>query len=104
MAVDTLAPTVGADACVDCACEDCAFVCEDDEEVPLLLERAISFKVLPLLKCMHKQLFFHKKFTKDSYKFSEMFSQEHLEIFLKLQKFLPKISQTGSHWMCQFVY
>jgi len=31
MAVDTLAPTVGADACVDCACEeDC-----DDAKVPL---------------------------------------------------------------------
>jgi len=29
MTIDTLAPTVGADACVDCACIDCALLCVD---------------------------------------------------------------------------
>jgi len=57
LAVDALATTVGADACVDCAFEeDC-----DDVEVPMLVGRAISFKALPLLKCMHKQTFFQKR-------------------------------------------
>jgi len=52
MAVDTLAPTVGVDACVDCVCEeDCDDF--DDAKVPLLVGRAISFKALPLLKSMH---------------------------------------------------
>jgi len=52
VAVDTFTPTVGADACVDCAFEDCALLYVDDAEVPI--ERAISFKGLPPLKCMHK--------------------------------------------------
>jgi len=60
MTVDTLAPTVGANACVDYACEeDCDDY--DDSKVPLLVGRAISFKALPLHKCMHKQVFFPKK-------------------------------------------
>jgi hypothetical protein len=57
MAVDTLAPTVGADACVDCACEEDCDDC-DDAELPLLVGQAISFKVFQLFKCMHKKLFF----------------------------------------------
>jgi len=57
MAIYTLAPV---DACVDCACEEDCDDC-DDEEVPLLVGRAITFKALPLLKCMHKQEYFHKK-------------------------------------------
>jgi len=52
MTVDTLAPTVWANACVDCACENCALLCVDDAKVTL--GRAIYFKALPLLKCMHK--------------------------------------------------
>jgi len=51
--VDTLAPTVGADACVNCAyeedCDDC-----DDAEAPLLVDLVIVFKALSLLKYMHK--------------------------------------------------
>nr|ABN08763.1 hypothetical protein MtrDRAFT_AC160012g21v2 [Medicago truncatula] len=78
MAVDTLASTVGADACMDCACEeDCDDY--DDSKVPLLVGRAISFDALPLHKCMHKQVFFPEKVTKSSYNFLEIFSQEHLE-------------------------
>ena len=57
MAIDTLAPIVGADACVDCACEEDCDDC-DDAEVPLLVGLAITFKALSLLKCMHKQDFF----------------------------------------------
>jgi hypothetical protein len=49
MAVGTLAPTVGADACVDYACEEDCDDC-DDAKLPLLVGRAISFKALPLLK------------------------------------------------------
>jgi len=68
MAVDTLAPTlapiVGADAYVDCASEDCVLLCVYDAEVPL--GRAIYFKALPLLKCMHTLSFLQKKFNKDS--------------------------------------
>jgi len=52
MAVDALAPILGAYAYVDCACEeDCDDF--DDAEIPLLVGRTISFKVLQLLKCMH---------------------------------------------------
>jgi len=46
MAVDTFAPSVGEDACVDCACE----LCVDDAEVPLGRAFFFFFKVLPLLK------------------------------------------------------
>ena len=54
MAAHTLAPTVGADAYIDCSCEnDC-----DDAEVPLLVDLVIVFKALLLLKCMHKQKYF----------------------------------------------
>jgi len=60
MVVDTLAPTVGADACVDYACEEDCDDCED-AEVPLFLHRAVSFKALPLLKCMHIQISFQTK-------------------------------------------
>jgi hypothetical protein len=60
MEVDTLAPTVGADACVDCACEEDYDDC-NDLEVSLLVGQAISFKALPLLKCMHRQISFQKK-------------------------------------------
>jgi len=64
--VDTLAPTEGADACVNCAyeedCDDC-----NDAEAPKLVDLVIVFKVLPLLRCMDKmQIFPHKKFTKNS--------------------------------------
>ena len=59
IAVDTLAPTVWADTCVDCACEYDCDNCEDTE-VPLLVGRAISFKALSLLKCIHKQISFQK--------------------------------------------
>jgi len=71
MAVDTLAPTVGVDACVDCSCEDDCDDC-DDAEVPLLVGRAISFKVLPLLKCIHRKsllktvIIFQKYFHKNT--------------------------------------
>jgi len=55
--VDTLAPTVGADACVDCSCgEECGDC--DDAEAPLMVSLVIVFKALSLLKCMHKQDFF----------------------------------------------
>ena len=62
-AVDTLAPTVGADSCVNYDCEeDC-----DDAEAPLHVALVIVFKALPLLKCMHKiQIFPQKKLTKNS--------------------------------------
>jgi len=60
MAVETLAPIVGANACVDFAyeedCDDC-----DHAEVPRLVGRTISFKALPLLKFMHIQISFEKK-------------------------------------------
>jgi len=58
--VDTLAPTVGAYACVDCACEEDCDDC-DDAKVSLLVGRAISFKALPLIKCMHIKVFFLEK-------------------------------------------
>jgi hypothetical protein len=99
MAVDTLSPTVGADACVDCACENC-----DNAEVLLLAGRAISFKALSLLKYMHKQIFFQKKFTKGSYKLPKIFSQEHLKKFDSYGSFFHKIAQTRSHLACQFIY
>jgi len=59
-AVDTLAPTVWEDACVNCACEEDCDDC-DDVEAPLLVDLVIIFKALPLLKCMHKQEFFREK-------------------------------------------
>jgi len=61
--VDILAPTEGACACVNCACEEDY----DDAKAPLLVDIVIVFKVLPLLKWMHKmRIFPHKKFTKNS--------------------------------------
>jgi len=42
MTVDKLAPTVRADACVDCACKEDYDDC-DDAEVPLWVGQAISF-------------------------------------------------------------
>jgi len=52
-AVDTLAPTEGADARINYAyeedCDDC-----DDIETPVFVDLVIIFKALPLLKCMHK--------------------------------------------------
>ena len=57
MGVDAVAPNVGADPCVDYACEE---YCDDydDAKVPLLVGRAIIFKAFPLLKCMHRHVFF----------------------------------------------
>jgi len=60
MEVDILAPTVREDACV----ED-----YDDVVVPLLVGLANTFKVLPLLKCMHIEVYFHKKVHRNSYQF-----------------------------------
>jgi len=52
--VDTLAPTVGADACVNYGCEEDCDDC-DDAEAPLLVGLVIIFKVLPLLNaCTNK--------------------------------------------------
>jgi len=112
MAVGTVAPTVGADACVDCTCEDDF----DDAEVPLIVGLVIVFKDLPLLKCIHKQEIFLKNFTKNSYRFPENTSLTRtvLKKVLVLEKSLKccggfyhksfeKNEQTGSHWMCQFI-
>jgi len=44
---------VGVDVCVDCACEEDRDDC-DDAKVPLLVDRAITFKALPL----HRQKYF----------------------------------------------
>jgi len=65
--VDTLAPTVEADACVDCACEaDCDDY--DDVEAPLLVGLVIIFKqeffsgkVLPKMVCSFQKNSFYKK-------------------------------------------
>jgi len=58
--IDTLAPTVGTDVCVNCACEEDCDDC-DDVEATLLVDLIIVFKALPLHKCMHKQEFFPEK-------------------------------------------
>jgi hypothetical protein len=58
--VDTLAPTVGANASVDCACEEDCNDC-DDIEAPLLVDLVIIFKALPLLKGKHTKEFFREK-------------------------------------------
>lgn len=58
--VDTLAPTLGEDASVNCDCEeDCDYF--DDVETQVLVDLVIILKVLPLLKCIHKQEFFQEK-------------------------------------------
>ena len=49
MTVDTQAPTVGANACVNYACEKDCDDC-DDAESPLLVGLVMVFKALPLLK------------------------------------------------------
>jgi len=65
-AVDTLAPTAGADACVNCACEEDCDDC-DEIEAPILTDLVIVFKALPLLKCMHKMRIYPQiKFTENS--------------------------------------
>jgi hypothetical protein len=58
--VDTLEPTLGADARLNCDCEDDCDDC-DDVETPILADLVIILKVLPLLKCMYKQEFFQEK-------------------------------------------
>jgi hypothetical protein len=52
-AVDTLAPTAGADARVNCACDEDCDDC-DDIEATILTDLVIIFKALALLKCMHQ--------------------------------------------------
>jgi hypothetical protein len=74
--VGTLAPTKGADARLDCPCEDDCDDC-DNIEAPILMDLVIIFKASPLLKCMHKNANFLKnKFTKNSCYFRKQFSQE----------------------------
>jgi len=97
--VDTPTPTVGGDVYVDCdAC--------DDAEVPLLVGLVIVFKVLPHLKCMHKQKYFQKKSLLKQSKISiKQFLQEHLENYLKsYESYFQNFAQTGSHQACQFIY
>jgi hypothetical protein len=40
-------------------------------------------------------IFFHKKFTKGSYSFPKIFSQEHLEKFEKYGSYYPKLHKQG---------
>ena len=75
MAVDTLAPTVGVDACMDCAFEeDC-----DDVEVPLLVGRAIFLRLYHFLNACTNKYFSRKQFTKDSSNFQKKIHKNTLE-------------------------
>ena len=56
-AVGTLAPTIGVDVCVIFAFEEDCNDCDDIEEL-VLADLGILFKVLPLHKCMHKDVDF----------------------------------------------
>jgi len=80
---------------VDCTCEKDCDDC-DDAEVPPMVGVVIVFKALPLLKCTHKQEYFQKVFTKNSYRFPyKQFSHEQLKQFEKSLKFLPKNFKNG---------
>jgi len=56
-AIGTLAPIAGADVCVIFAFEEDCNDCDDIEEL-VLADLGILFKVLPLHKCMHKDVDF----------------------------------------------
>jgi len=59
MAVDSLAPTVGSDACVDCGCDDC-----DDAEVPLLLVEPFLSRLYHFLNACTDKYFSRKSLPK----------------------------------------
>jgi len=63
MAVDSLAPTVGSDACVDCACEEGCDDC-DDAEVPLLLVEPFLSRLYHFLNACTDKYFSRKSLPK----------------------------------------